>query len=58
MERSPKDDRSDKQPRPQDTRGKPADPLSPHQKTSGGPAQQQQSPRAPEFAPGEDGECH
>lgn len=61
MERSPHDDRSDltKRNGAPDQRGNAgAREPDPQQKASRGTAQQQQSPRSREFAPGEDGECH
>jgi hypothetical protein len=65
MERSPNDDRSGTlnrgNRRNQDAREHRADQVNPSQQTPGGAAQQQQqpsSPRARDFAPGEDGECH
>lgn len=62
MERSPTPDRggaADRQPKgsPQAQR-RDATPLDPGQPESGSQQTQQQSPRTPEFAPGEDGECH
>ncbi len=61
MERSPNDGRRDiaqRQSGPEPGRTGRDGQLDPKQKTAPGGAQPQPGPRAREFAPGEDGECH